>query len=496
MLTVYNSTQRLIHHMKLDTIYIGLIVLIVALLIYAYVSSDQYYKIMLRKAFDKLKDGEEIRKLNPEMNWKLVNMDIDGYINNKKIVMNQPSHELNNNDKNEYMNKNALAAFLNNVMVFDIDSNEPLTLTGATGMDDKPIQHYLPKTTVRAKTPHGHHYYFYNDTGTHIPCYVGLRINNKKYPVDFLTGQQQLIFLPPTRIESERYEWINSPFTHRIEPISKHMHILDLFAHTKEFAISPAPINACISKSIPNLLCIVWDFQIIYQLKYKCTSTTFEKLHSNKHEFLYRTNSTYYLFLKHAPLKNYKAHQFVQHVAELIQKHGITGGIVHLGCGSSHNSNTDVVQFSSCRVHNYKRHELSTDILRANHTLVQTSVLVHYPVHIISSDILHATHHVNDDEDNINNNNGNGNGNAVINEDLFIIFMLSNQTRIPCACLLQISDKNKNKDDLKYTKLIQYFMQNILNVGKPNYSNYSNYSNHSPQTLSFFSEVPMIPNHA
>ena len=478
LLTVYNSTQRLIHHMKLDTIYVGLIALIIALLIYAYVSSDQYYKSMLRKAFDKLKDGEEIRKLNPEMNWKLVNMEIDGYINNKKIVMNHPRYDYKNNSY-EFTNKNTLAAFLNNVMVFDIDSNEPLTLTGATGMDDKPIQHYLPKNTVSAKTPHGYHYYFYNDTGTHVPCYVGLRINNKKFPVDFLTGQKQLIFLPPTRIESERYEWINSPFTHHIEPISKHMRLLDLFAHTKEFAIPPEPMNACISKSIPNLMCIVWDFPIIYQLKHKCASTPFVKLHSNKHELLYRTNSTYYLFLKHAPLKNYKAHQFVQHIAELIQTYGITGGIVHLGCGSSHNGNTDIVQFNSCRVHNYKRHELSTDVLRANHTLVQTSVLVNYPVSIISNDILHETILKDDDED-IHNRN------TVINEDLFLIFMISNQTRIPCACLLQVS--YESKEEMKYTNLIQYFMHNVLNA--------THHSSNPSQALSFFSEVPMIPNHA
>lgn len=470
--------------MKLDTIYVCLIIVIIALLIYAYMSSDQHYKSNLKKAFDKLKDNDEIRKLNPEMNWKIVNMDIDGYINDKKIVMNQPRYELNNNDDNEFMNKNALAAFLNNVIVFDIDSNEQLKLTGAAGMDDKPIQHYLPKTTVSAKTPHGYHYYFYNDTGTNIPCYVGLRINNKKFPVDFLTGQKQLIFLPPTRIESERYEWINSPFTHRIEPISKHMRILDLFAHTKEFAISPEPINACISKSIPNMLCIVWDFQIIYQLKHKCTSTIFEKLHSNKHELLYRTNSTYYLFLKHAPLKNYKAGQFVQHVAELIQKHGMTGGIVHLGCGSSNKGNNRIVQFNSCRVHNHKRHELATDILRANHTLVQTSVLVHYPVSIISSDILHETI-LKDDDENSNNNNNN---NHVINEDLFLIILLSNQTRIPCACLLQIIASDKTKDDVKYDDLMKYFMHNVLNA--------THHSSNPSQTLTFFSEVPMIPNHA
>ena len=466
--------------MKIDAIYASLIVIIIALLTYAYVSSDYYYKKMiLQPAFEKLKDGEEIRTLNPEMNWEIINMNIDGYINNKKMVFNKPNHELNPSNY-KFTNKNTLAAFLKNVMVFDIDSNEPLVLTGAVGMDDKPIKHYLPKTTVSAKTPHGYHYYFYNDTGAPIPCRVGLTINNTKFPVDFLTGPKQLIFLPPTRIESECYRWINSPFTHRIEPISKHAHLLDLFAYTKEFAISPEPINACISHSIPNLLCIIWDFSIIYQLKNKCTSSPFEQLHSNKHEMMYRTNSTYYLFLKHAPLKNYKAHEFVQHVADLIQKHNINGGIVHLGCASSYKQtgNESIAQFNSCRVHNYKRHGLPSASVSADQTLVQTSVFTHRPISIISSDIMHETI-LKQDHDNINHISSH-----VVNEDIFLIFMLSNQTRIPCACLVQIIASDELKDDVKYTKLIQYYIRNVLNA--------THHSANPTQTLSFFSEVPMI----
>jgi hypothetical protein len=407
-------------------------------------------------------------------------MNIDGYINNKKIVFNQQTYE-KKNSYNKFADKNALAAFLNNVVVIDIDSNEPLVLTGATGMDEKPMQNYLSKTTVSAKTPHGYHYYFYNDTGAPIPCRVGLTVNNTKFPVDLLSGPKQLIFLPPTRIESECYRWINSPFTHHIEPISKYTQLLDLFAYTKEFAISPEPIDACISHSIPNLLCIVWDFPIIYQLKHKCTSTQFEQLHSNQHELMYRTNSTYYLFLKHAPLKNYKAHEFVQHVADLILKYNINGGIVHLGCASAHkrSGNDSIAQFNSCRVHNHKRHGLPSASVSADQTLVQTSVFTHRPISIISSSIMHETI-LKQDDDNINHHPSNN----VINEDMFIVFMLSNQTRIPCACLVQIIASDENKDDAKYTKLIQYYIRNILNA--------THHSSNPTQTLTFFGEVPMI----
>ena len=147
--------------MKIDAIYGILIVITIALLTYAYVSSEHYYKkVILQNAFEKLKDGEEIRKLNPEMNWQMINMNIDGYINNKKLVFNQPTREKMNethSSYNKFTDKNALAAFLNNVVVIDIDSNEPLVLTGSAGMDDKPMQNYLSKTTVSAKTPHSYH---------------------------------------------------------------------------------------------------------------------------------------------------------------------------------------------------------------------------------------------------------------------------------------------------------------------------------------------------
>jgi hypothetical protein len=429
--------------------------------------------MILKPEFEKMKDGQEIRTLNPEMNWQIINMGIDGYINNKKIVFNQPTYE-KIDSYNKFTNKNALAAFLNDVVVIDIDSNEPLML------DDKPMQNHLPKTTVSVKTPHGYHYYFHNDTGAPISSRVGLTINGAKYPLDLLSGPKQLIFLPPTRIENESYRWINSPFTHRIEPISKHTHLLDLFAHTKEFTISPEPANACISHSIPNILCIAWDFRIIQEFKYRCASTQLDQLHSNQHEFMYRADATYYLFLKHAPLKHYKAKDFVQHVANLIETHRITGGIVHLGFGTSHKlagGGNDLVQFNSAQVHNYKQHGLSSAVLSVEQNLVQTSVFTHRPVSIISRDIMHETSlsgYSNDDDRN----------NCVVNEDMFLIFMLSNQTRIPCTCLTKIITSDEPKNEVKCTNLIQYYIRNILNA--------THHTNHPRNVLPFFGEVPMI----
>ena len=458
--------------MNMDAIYVSLIAIIIVLLSYIYVSSDHYYKLILKKAFEKLKNGDEIRAMNPEMNWEMVNMDIDGYINDKKIVFNHPFSQKNTQLYKTFTNKNTLAAVLNNVVVIDIDSNDPIMI------DDTSIQNHLPKTTVTTKTPHGYHYYFYNDTGSPIPCRVGLKLNNVKYPVDLLSGPKQLIFLPPTRIESACYRWINSPFTHRIEPISKHAHLLDLFAYTKEFSIEPETVNACVSHSIPNLLCIVWDLSLIrYEFAYKCTYSSFELLHSNQYELLYRTNtnSTYYLFLKHAPLKHYKAHEFVQHVADLIRKHKIDGGIVHLGCGTSHgnsgnNGNSDnhrIMQFNSCRVHNHVKHGLPNALVRAEQTLVQTSVFTHRPVSLHESG------------DNDNDNDNDNDHNNIINEDMFLIFMLSNKTRIPCACLMQIFKPDESNND---TKLLQYFIRNVLNA--------THHTAHPRNVLPFFSEVP------
>ena len=459
-------------NMNMDAIYVSLIAIIIVLLSYIYVSSDHYYKLILKKAFEKLKNGDEIRAMNPEMNWEMVNMDIDGYINDKKIVFNHPFSQKNTQLYKTFTNKNTLAAVLNNVVVIDIDSNDPIMI------DDTSIQNHLPKTTVSAKTPHGYHYYFYNDTGSPIPCRVGMKLNNVKYPVDLLSGPKQLIFLPPTRIESACYRWINSPFTHRIEPISKHAHLLDLFAYTKEFSIEPETVNACVSHSIPNLLCIVWDLSLIrYEFAYKCTYSSFELLHSNQYELLYRTNTnyTYYLFLKHAPLKHYKAHEFVQHVADLIRKHKIDGGIVHLGCGTSHgnsgnNGNSDnhrIMQFNSCRVHNHVKHGLPNALVRAEQTLVQTSVFTHRPVSLHESG------------DNDNDNDNDNDHNNIINEDMFLIFMLSNKTRIPCACLMQIFKPDESNND---TKLLQYFIRNVLNA--------THHTAHPRNVLPFFSEVP------
>jgi len=463
--------------MKLDadTIYICIIVIIIGLLIYAYVSSDYYYiHVVLKNAFDELSNGEAFRTLNPDINWKVINMEIDGYINNKKIVTNLPNYEVANSkhSKNEFENKNTLAAFLNNVVVFDIDSNDPLTLTGATGMDEKPIDQYLPKDTVIAKTPHGSHYYMLNDTGAPIPCYVGLRINGVKYPIDLLSGHKQLIFLPPTRIESACYRWINSPMTHKMAPISKHLNILDLFAYTKEFNIQPETPNMCISNSIPNLLCIVWDFKIIYELKYKCISTTFEKLHVNDHEMLYRARNTYYLFLKHAPLKNYKPHQFISHLEKLMKTYSINGGIVHLCSGTSHNVTHTIVQFNSCQVHNHKKHKLDSPLVQADHTLVQTSVLSNKPAIIVSKDILYEEQHEIDSD-----------ASMIINDDMYLAMQLSNKTRIPCVCLMQIDAFDTPKDDIKFTKLVQYYFNNILNS--------THHTKHPRKVLPFFSEVPL-----
>jgi len=303
--------------MNLDVAYVCIFVAIILLLVYAYLSSDYYYiHVVLKTAFEQLTDGDDFRELNPDINWKVINMEIDGYINNKKIVTNLPKYETANSAhaRHEFEYKNTLAAYLNNVVVFDIDSNEPLVITGASGMDDKPIDQYLPKDTVIAKSPHGYHYYFYNDTDTPISCYVGLMMNGVKYPIDLLTGRKQLIFMPPTRIETACYRWINPPTTHKIAPISQHARILDLFAYTKEFEIRPETPNMCVSNAVPHLLCIVWEFHIIYELKNKCASTAFEKLHVNEHEMLYRIQTTYYLFMKHAPLKNYTAPQCIHRI--------------------------------------------------------------------------------------------------------------------------------------------------------------------------------------
>jgi len=148
---------------------------------------------------------------------------------------------------------------------------------------------------------------------------------------------------------------------------------------------------------------------------------------------------------------------------------------VHLGFAScsNFNGNDSIAQFNACNVHNHKKHGLSTPFIKADHTLVQTSVFKHESVSIISNDILHET--------DFNNEND-----LIVNEDLFLIFMISNKVQIPCVCLMQMT-MHTDKDDAKCTKLIQYYMRNILNG-----ANHS--TNPTQQRLSFFSEVPMPQN--
>ena len=157
---------------------------------------------------------------------------------------------------------------------------------------------------------------------------------------------------------------------------------------------------------------------------------------------------------------------------------------MHLGCGTSHKNNrNDIAQFSSAQVHDYKRHKIPSASLSAEQTLVQTSVFTHRPVSIISSEILHETSLSNHYEDDINHNSI---SNHVVSEDMFLILMVSNQMRIPCACLLMIiaSDEKNCDAKQKCNKLIQYYTNNVLS--------FSNHSSNPTKMLTFFGEVPMV----
>jgi hypothetical protein len=116
---------------------------------------------------------------------------------------------------------------------------------------------------------------------------------------------------------------------------------------------------------------------------------------------------------------------------------------------------------------------LGHPLVRAEHTLVQTSAFTTAPVMAISSDILHKeSFYEMDDERDI-----------VVNEDMFMILELSNKTRIPCACLMQIIPSSKSKDEIKFTKLVQYYFNNVLNA--------THHTKRPQKVLPFFSEVPL-----
>jgi hypothetical protein len=64
-----------------------------------------------------------------------------------------------------------------------------------------------------------------------------------------------------------------------------------------------------------------------------------------------------------------------------------------------------------------------------------------------------------------------------------MILELSNKTRVPCVCLMQIIPSNTSKDDIKFTKLVQYYFNNVLNA--------THHTKRPRNVLPFFSEVPL-----
>jgi hypothetical protein len=74
----------------------------------------------------------------------------------------------------------------------------------------------------------------------------------------------------------------------------------------------------------------------------------------------------------------------------------------------------------------------------------------------------------------------------IVNEDMFLIMELSNKTQIPCVCLMQIIPPGKSNDEIKYTKLVQFYMNNVLNA--------THHTKRPQKVLPFFSEVnlPML----
>jgi hypothetical protein len=109
-------------------------------------------------------------------------------------------------------------------------------------------------------------------------------------------------------------------------------------------------------------------------------------------------------------------------------------------------------------------------MVRADHTLVQTAAFTSQPVILVSKDILH------EDRDELDDN-------VIVNDDMFLIMQLSNKTRVPCICLMQTIPPGKSNDEIKYTKLVQYYVNNVLNS--------THHTKHPMKVLPFFSEVPL-----
>ena len=128
------------------------------------------------------------------------------------------------------------------------------------------------------------------------------------------------------------------------------------------------------------------------------------------------------------------------------------------------------MQFNSCHVHNHHKYKLDSAMVRSDHTLVQTAAFTHQPAILVSKDIIH------EDRDELDDN-------IIANDDVFLIMQLSNKTQVPCACLMQIIPFDKPKDEIKFTKLVQYYINNVLNA--------THHTKHPLKVLPFFGEVPL-----
>lgn len=405
--------MKKIYFIAITIAIIALIIIIFFTNYYDYIC-DVFYNIKLKNSFDKLS------KL--DIPWKLVNVNIDGYgSDGKKIILNHQYFL----KQTSFTNLNTIGIISNDIVVLDIDDASLL---------NSPFLQRLPRDTVSAKTPNGYHFYFINDTGKNINCYVKLNINNEVYDIDLFT-KNQFIVLPPTCVENHSYEWINSPFTHKIHNFSENMWIYDLFKNSKIF-ISPETKYGSGGRmcSLPfqNSLILCFNMKIFRKLTNACIT---EKIKIDmKHGYLFKIDTNYYVVMKKHLTEYNDIMILVNQFVYIIKEYNLTSVINMSYVTSNTFKNGKILQLNSAVIENPEKYSLDFQKIVGDKMIIKTDS--YSDIVVSNSEVIKENFHV------------------YGNEDTFVTLLVSNISQIPSLCLVgvvggvgvatDICEENKN----------------------------------------------------
>ena len=246
----------------------------------------------------------------------------------------------------------------------------------------------MPQNTVIEKTPNGYHYYFENDLDIDIHNYVQILLNNKPSSIDIL-GKNNIVTMTPTKINNEKYYWLNSPYTHKFEKLSNYNWILNLIKDSKPFDIHFTNLSYTIKNK--NSFIIIEDISIESEMFY-ILSNNVEKLPSIKflNGIIYNYHNNYYFLTNNSFKKENNKKKLFYTLLNLLKKLNIQS-IIDLSISySNHFNKNNIIQINNCMLDNNFNHYNKNDCehfdkhLKSDHFLIKTNKLIHHNIKIIN----------------------------------------------------------------------------------------------------------------